>query len=91
MNQVKRTLTITNKLGLHARAATQLVQLANTFKAGITLQKDGKSASAQSVLGLMMLEGSHNKQVDVVCEGEDAEAAMNAVEELFSQKFNEAE
>ncbi|XOV80636.1 MAG: HPr family phosphocarrier protein [Aestuariibacter sp.] len=91
MTQVKRTLTISNKLGLHARAATQLVQLANTFSAEITLLKDGKSASAQSVLGLMMLEGSHQKQVDVICQGDDAEAAMNAIEVLFSQKFNEEE
>lgn len=91
MSRISRVLTITNKLGLHARAATQLVQLANTFSAEVTLVKDGKTASAQSVLGLMMLEGSHNKQVEVICEGEDAEKAMDAVEALFSQKFNEAE
>lgn len=91
MKQVTRVLTITNKLGLHARAATQLVQLANTFSAEVTLVKDGKSASAQSVLGLMMLEGSHNKQVEVICAGDDAEAAMDAVEKLFSHKFNEEE
>ena len=89
--QVKRTLTIVNKLGLHARAATQLVKLAQQFNAQIILQKDGKTASADSVLGLMMLEGSQNKKVDVVCDGADAAQAMEAVSELFSQRFNESE
>lgn len=91
MNKAERTLTITNKLGLHARAATELVKLAASFSATIMLHKDGKSASADSVLGLMMLEGSQNKQVKVICEGADAEPALEAVSALFSARFNEAE
>lgn len=91
MNRIEKELTIINKLGLHARAATELVKLATSFSADILVQKDGKSVSANSVLGLMMLEGSQNKQVKVVCEGEDAEAAMEAIEALFSARFNEDE
>lgn len=53
---IEKTLTIVNKLGLHARAATQLVQLANQFDAKIVLVKGDKKADANSVLGLMMLE-----------------------------------
>ncbi|WP_338294794.1 HPr family phosphocarrier protein [Planctobacterium marinum] len=89
--RIEKELTIINKLGLHARAATELVKLATSFSADILVQKDGKSVSANSVLGLMMLEGSQNKQVKVVCEGDDAEAAMEAIEALFSARFNEDE
>lgn len=89
--QVEKNLTIVNKLGLHARAATQLVKLANQFDAQITLKQGEKSASANSVLGLMMLESSQGKQVDVICDGDDAESAMAAIEELIAGKFNEAE
>ncbi len=88
---VEKQLTIVNKLGLHARAATQLVQLANQFDAQITLIKEEKTAEANSVLGLMMLESHQGEQVSVVCEGPDAEAAMVAIEALIVGKFNEAE
>ncbi|QPG05179.1 HPr family phosphocarrier protein [Salinimonas marina] len=88
---VEKQLTIVNKLGLHARAATQLVQLANQFDAQITLIKEEKSAEAHSVLGLMMLESHQGEQVKVVCEGPDAEAAMSAIEALIVGRFNEAE
>ena len=55
--KVESTLTIINKLGLHARAATHLVKLAASFEATITIEKDDKCVSADSVLGLMLLEG----------------------------------
>ena len=73
---IEKTLTIVNKLGLHARAATQLVQLANQFDAKIVLVKGDKKADANSVLGLMMLESHQCEQVNVVVEGNDAEAAL---------------
>ena len=66
---IEKTLTIVNKLGLHARAATQLVQLANQFDAKIILVKGDKQADANSVLGLMMLESHQGEQVKVVVEG----------------------
>ncbi len=88
---IEKTLTIVNKLGLHARAATQLVQLANQFDAQITLKKGDKKADANSVLGLMMLESHQGEQVDVIVEGDDAEHAMAAVEQLIEGKFNEDE
>ncbi|MBE1299815.1 MAG: HPr family phosphocarrier protein [Alteromonadaceae bacterium] len=89
--EIRKTLTILNKLGLHARAATQLVKLAQSYQSEIHLERDGKNASADSVLGLMMLEGSQNKQVDVICRGEDAQAAMDSISNLFTQRFNEDE
>ncbi|AWL12967.1 Phosphocarrier protein HPr [Saliniradius amylolyticus] len=89
--KIEKTLTIINKLGLHARAATQLAKLTNQFDATVTLYQGDKSANANSVLGLMMLESSQGKEVRVISEGEDAEAAMAAVEQLIQQRFNESE
>lgn len=91
MDKFEKTLVIVNKLGLHARAATQLVQLNNKFDAQITLHQGDKQASANSVLGLMMLESHQGKEVTVVSEGTDAQAALDAVEELIATKFNEEE
>lgn len=91
MIKVEKTLVIVNKLGLHARAATQLVQLTNKFDAQITLHQGDKQASANSVLGLMMLESHQGKEVQVVSEGADAQAALDAVERLIATKFNEEE
>ena len=91
MSPLEKTLVIVNKLGLHARAATQLVQLTNKFDAQITLHQGDKQASANSVLGLMMLESHQGKEVRVVIEGKDAQAAMDAVETLIVTKFNEEE
>ncbi len=89
--RIEKSLTIVNKLGLHARAATQLVQLANQFDAEVVLQKGEKQANANSVLGLMMMESHQGEQVTVISEGPDAEAAMDAVEALIAGRFNEDE
>lgn len=91
MIRLEKSLLIVNKLGLHARAATQLVTLANQFDAEITLSLGDKTANANSVLGLMMLEGNQGKQVKVISEGKDAEQAMDAIEKLIVEKFNEEE
>ena len=89
--RLEKTLLIVNKLGLHARAATQLAKLANQFDAQVTVVQGDKSASANSVLGLMMLESSQGKEVQVISEGKDAEQAMAAVEKLIVERFNEDE
>lgn len=89
--KVEKKLIIVNKLGLHARAATQVVQVAQQFDAEITLIQGEKSTSAASVLGLMMLESHQGKEIKVVSEGKDAEAALEAIEELITAKFHEKE
>ena len=85
------TFLIQNKLGLHARAATVLAQLAVQFDAKITLYQDDKEAEGDSVLALMLLESSQGKEVRVVCEGPDADAALTAIGELIAQRFHEQE
>lgn len=89
--KLEKTVTIINKLGLHARAATQLVQVANKFSARITVSKGEQTADANSVLCLMMLGSSQGEQVIVCCEGEDAEPAMTAITTLITERFNENE
>lgn len=86
-----RSVLVENKLGLHARAATKLATLANTFSADITIQQEDKTAPANSVMGLMMLESYQGKTITVCCDGEDAEAALDAVCKLFADKFDEGE
>lgn len=89
--KLEKNITIVNKLGLHARAATQLVKVANQFSAQITLHKGDQSADASSVLGLLMLGSSRGEDVLVCCEGEDAEQAMAAITRLITERFNEDE
>ncbi|GAA6186057.1 MULTISPECIES: HPr family phosphocarrier protein [Alteromonadaceae] len=91
MNRFEKQIVIVNKLGLHARAATELVKVANQFDAVVTLVQGEKSASANSVLGLMMLESSQGKEVNVISEGVDAEHALAAIEKLIVEKFHENE
>jgi len=88
---ITQLLTITNKLGLHARAATKLAKLANQFSADIQLTQGEHSAPANSVLALMMLESSQGKTVEVTCTGDDAQSAMQAIKELIENKFDESE
>jgi len=84
-----KMLTIKNRLGLHARAAAQLVQTASKFPAEISVTKDGQTVSARSILGLMMLAAGIGSSIEVSIDGEQASEAMAAIEELIEAKFNE--
>ncbi len=88
-NSFRATVTIVNQLGLHARAATKLVQLCRQFDAKIELQQEGRTADASSVLALLMLASSKGKNVDVVTEGAQAEMALQAVVALIENGFDE--
>ena len=84
-----KSLKIKNRLGLHARAAAQLVQVAAQFEADITITKDGQTVDGKSILGLMMLAAGQGSHIDVSVSGPQAEAALAAIERLVEQKFNE--
>jgi phosphocarrier protein NPr len=88
-NSFRATVTIVNQLGLHARAATKLVQLCRQFDAQIELQQEGRSADASSVLALLMLASSKGKNVDVVTSGSQASEALSAVIALIENGFDE--
>jgi phosphocarrier protein len=86
---MERTITVVNKLGLHARAAAKLVTLAQKFKCEIHVRKDGREVSGKSIMGVMMLAAAKGSRVTFRAEGPDAEKALDAIESLFARKFDE--
>ena len=83
------TFQIVNKLGLHARAATKLVQTASRFNADVELQKDGHVANGKSVMGVLLLCGHQGSMITVFARGEDAQDAVSAIGELINDRFGE--
>jgi phosphocarrier protein len=80
---------ITNKRGLHARAAAKIVEAAARFKSQIIVKRDGQSVDARSIMGLMMLAASTGADVEISVEGEDCDAALTAILALIEAKFGE--
>jgi len=76
-------------LGLHARAAAKLVALSNNFKSEIMLEKDNKSADGRSIMKLLMLSASKGSVLEVKITGKDQEEAMDSIEKLFLNGFDE--
>jgi phosphocarrier protein len=88
--EAEERFEIVNELGLHARAATKLVQLASTFRAEVELSKDGQTANAKSVMGVLLLCGSKGTSVSVRARGPNAEDAVRAIGALIASGFGEA-
>ena len=86
-----KTLTIINKLGLHARAAARFVQLASSFDCEVNISVGGKKVSGKSIMGIMMLAASKGTSIEIITAGSDEEQAMNALENLILDKFGEGE
>jgi phosphocarrier protein HPr len=91
MNKVVKKVEIKNKLGLHARAAAQLVQTVNKFSAQVTFSKDGQSADGRSIMGVLMLAAPQGTKIQIDASGEDAEKVVRAIEKLVDARFNESE
>ncbi|HXV21926.1 MAG TPA: HPr family phosphocarrier protein [Desulfuromonadales bacterium] len=85
----KRLFTIKNRLGLHARAAAQLVQTANRFRADVKVEKDGLEVNGKSIMGILMLAAPQGSRISVTVSGEDAEQAMTAIGQLIDDGFGE--
>jgi phosphocarrier protein len=86
---MNRVVEIQNIKGLHARAAAAFVKVANKFVSEITVEKEEHKVSASSIMGLMMLAASKGTKIEITAKGDDAEYALNALEELVNDKFNE--
>jgi len=80
---------LVNRLGLHARAAAQLVQTANRFKADVIVAKDGEEVNGKSIMGLLMLAAPVGSQLLVTVSGVDAAEAMQAIGALINDGFGE--
>lgn len=85
----KRTVTIKNELGLHARAATKFVQLAGKYPCDVTVTKDGHEVNGKSIMGVLMLVASKGTTITVAANGAQADAAVAALAQLVDDKFGE--
>ena len=89
MSELSEEMLITNKLGMHLRPAQKFVQTVLKFKCDVHVHKDGQRINAKSIMGLLTLAAANGARVMVVCDGEDAEDAMNAVRVLIESGFGE--
>ena len=87
----KRTVTISNKLGLHARASAKLTQAASKFESGVWISRNGRRVNAKSIMGVMMLAAGLGSTIELETDGPDEAAAIDAIEALFRDKFGEGE
>jgi phosphocarrier protein len=85
----KGDFTIVNALGLHARAAAQLVKLANRFQSDIYIVKDEQEVNAKSIMGVLMLAATQGSSITLRAEGGDSEQALKALGELVRAGFGE--
>ena len=88
---ISRNIEIINKLGLHARAAAQLVQLASSFSSHIEIEKDKQRVNGKSIMGVMMLAAGKGSEIILHADGEDEEDSVIKLEELIKNRFNEEE
>ena len=88
-DQAERTLKIVNELGLHARAATKLVQLASKYPCDVTVTKDGHEVNGKSIMGVLMLVASKGSTVTLRAKGDKAQECVDVLAQLIEDKFGE--
>ncbi|MEX0731551.1 MAG: HPr family phosphocarrier protein [Aquisalimonadaceae bacterium] len=87
----RREVTIINKLGLHARAAARFVAVASGFNATIRVIRGNRTVNGKSIMGVMMLAAGKGTSLVIEAEGDDANAALDALETLIDARFQEGE
>jgi len=88
---IKQTATISNKLGLHARASAKLTKLAGQYPCEVWMSRGGRRINAKSIMGVMMLAAGMGTQVEIETDGPDEQAAMQALLALIDDKFGEGQ
>ena len=91
MSEASAKFKIINQLGLHARAATKLVQLATKFPCDVEVARGDQTANGKSVMGVLLLCGSKGTVIDVRAKGDRADECVKAIGELIENKFGEAQ
>ena len=86
---VRKEFTIKNRLGLHARAAAQMVKTANRFRSEISIEKEGIEVNGKSIMGLLMLAAPQGSRISVSATGTDAEESLIAIGQLIDDGFGE--
>ncbi len=89
MTRLARTVTITNRRGLHARASAKFVTLAAELPAEVQVVKDGAPVNGRSIMGLMMLGAAMGDCITISAEGDGAQTAIDALAQLVEDKFGE--
>ena len=85
----ERIVTIRNRAGMHARPAALLVKTAGAFLCQIFIEKDGERVNGKSIMGVITLGATYNSQLKVVADGPDEAQALDALERLFENRFEE--
>jgi phosphocarrier protein len=88
---IRSTATISNKLGLHARASAKLTKLAGGFQCEVHMSRNGRRINAKSIMGVMMLAAGQGSEVELETDGPDEQAAMAALIALINDKFGEGQ
>jgi phosphocarrier protein len=88
---IKKNITISNKLGLHARASAKLTKLAGSFQSDVFITRNDRRVNAKSIMGVMMLAAGLGSLVELETMGPDEEAAMDAILALIGDKFGEGQ
>jgi len=88
---IKTVLTISNKLGLHARASAKLTKLASSFSSEIHLSRNGRRVNAKSIMGVMMLAAGMGVDIELEVDGPDEQVATHAIAALVIDKFGEGQ
>jgi phosphocarrier protein HPr len=88
---IKTTVTISNKLGLHARASAKLTKLASAYPCEVFMSRNGRRINAKSIMGVMMLAAGLGAEVEVETDGPQEQEAMDALLALIHDKFGEGE
>ena len=88
---IRTTVTISNKLGLHARASAKLTKLAGSFACEVHMARNGRRINAKSIMGVMMLAAGLGSEVELETDGTDEQAAMDALLALINDKFGEGQ
>ena len=88
---ISEQVTIINKLGLHARAASKLVNCASQFASDVTICRKGNRVNAKSIMGVMMLAASKGVELELEIDGDDEQACRDALVELINNRFGEGE
>lgn len=88
---IEKTVTIINKLGLHARAAAKLINTTGQFSSQIRIAKDGREVDGKSIMSVMMLAASKGTDLVIRADGDDEQAAIDAIEALIGDYFGEGE
>ena len=86
---LSRTVPIINERGLHARASAKFVKLATSFDAEITVQREGQTVDARSIMGLLMLAAGIGASIEITADGPEAAAALEALCDLVGKRFEE--